>query len=154
MPEVVHPFNLPMVLPRTIEVRLRTEKVTHVMTLVLVHKDLVNKMWSEYLKHVNVYDKRLTKGWQGNAGSVLVFVSLHLLVPVSITVTIWETASFSSIVASLHYPKLQNSYRPILLASLCFSSNNYPSSLLVLQMAPTSNRNRTLHLVPAPPSYA
>ena len=57
-------------------------------------------MWSEYLKNVDDYDKRLTEGWKDDANGVLIFVSLHLLVPVSITVTILETALFSSIVAS------------------------------------------------------
>jgi hypothetical protein len=70
------------------------------MTLVIVHEDLVNEMWSEYLKNVDDYDKRLTDGWKDDANGVLVFVSLHLLVPVSITVTLWETGLFSAIVAS------------------------------------------------------
>ena len=72
------------------------------MTLVTVHEDLVNKMWSEYLKNVDDYDKRLTDGWKDDANGVLVFVSLHLLVPLSVTVMIcrWETGLFSATVAS------------------------------------------------------
>jgi hypothetical protein len=53
------------------------------MTLVIVHEDLVNEMWSEYLKNVDDYDKRLTDGWKDDVNGVLVFVSLRLLVPVS-----------------------------------------------------------------------
>jgi hypothetical protein len=60
------------------------------MTLVIVHEDLVDKMWFKYLKNVNDYDERLIDGWKSDANGVLVFVSLYLLVPVSITVTIWE----------------------------------------------------------------
>jgi hypothetical protein len=70
------------------------------MTLVIVHEDLVNEMWSEYLKNVDDYDKRLTDGWKDDANGVLVFVSFHPLFPVSITVTILETALFSATVAS------------------------------------------------------
>src|SRR5260370_15732195 len=70
------------------------------MTLVTVHEDLVNEMWSEYLKNVNDYDKRLTDGWKDDANGVLVFVSLHPLVILSITVMIWETGLFSATVAS------------------------------------------------------
>jgi uncharacterized protein DUF6535 len=59
-------------------------------------------MWSEYLKNVDDYDKRLTDGWKDDANGVLVFVSLHLLVTLSITVTrmISETGLFSATVAS------------------------------------------------------
>ena len=60
----------------------------YVMTLVIVHEDLVNEMWSEYSKNVDDYDKRLTDGWKDDANSVLLFVSLHSPVPVSITLTI------------------------------------------------------------------
>ena len=72
----------------------------YIMTLVIVRRELVNEMWSEYLKNVDDYDKRLTSGWKDEANGVLVFVSLRLLVPVSISVTIWETGLFSAIVAS------------------------------------------------------
>ncbi len=90
------------------KVRLRTEKVTLVMTLVIVHEDQVNEMWSEYLKNVDDYDKRLTDGWKDDVNGVLVFVSLHLLVPVSITVTIWEPdRSFLRNCRILHHRKLQ-----------------------------------------------
>ena len=90
------------------KVRLRTEKVTLVMTLVIVHEDQVNEMWSEYLKNVDDYDKRLTDGWKDDVNGVLVFVSLHLLVPVSITVTIWEPdRSFLRHYRILHHRKLQ-----------------------------------------------
>jgi hypothetical protein len=61
---------------------------------------MVNEMWSEYLKNVDDFDKRLTDGWKDDANSVLVFVSFRLTVPVSITVTIWETGLFSAVVAS------------------------------------------------------
>jgi hypothetical protein len=65
-------------------------------------------MWSEYLKNVDDYDKRLTEGWKDDANGVLVFVSLHLLVPVSITVTIWEPdRSFLRNRRILHHRKLQ-----------------------------------------------
>jgi Family of unknown function (DUF6535) len=70
------------------------------MTLVIVHEDLVNEMWAEYLKNVDGYDKRLTDGWKDDANGILVFVSLHLLVPVFIAVTVWETGLFSAVVAS------------------------------------------------------
>ena len=58
------------------------------MTPVIVHEERVNEMWSEYLENVIDYDKRLTDGWKDDAKGVLVFVSLHPLVPVSVTVTI------------------------------------------------------------------
>jgi hypothetical protein len=64
---------------------VRTEKATLLMSLVIVREDLVNEMWSEYLKDVDDYDKRLADGWKHDANGVLVFVSPHLLVPVSIT---------------------------------------------------------------------
>ena len=48
----------------------------------------MNKMWSKYMKNVDDYDKRLTDGWKGDAKGVLVFVSLHQLVAVTIAVTI------------------------------------------------------------------
>ena len=70
------------------------------MTLVIVHEDQVDDMWTEYLKNVDDYDKRLTDGWKDDANGVLVFVSLYLLASVSITVTIWKTGLFSAIVAS------------------------------------------------------
>ena len=57
-------------------------------------------MWFKYMRNVNDYDETLTRSWKGDVNGVLVFVSLHLLVPVSITVTIWETGLFSAIVAS------------------------------------------------------
>jgi len=41
------------------------------MTLVTVHEDLVNEMWSEYLKNVDDNDKRLTDGWKDGANGVL-----------------------------------------------------------------------------------
>ena len=53
----------------------------HVITLVIVHEDLVNEMWSEYLKNVDGYDKRLTDGWKDDANGVLVFVSLRIYWP-------------------------------------------------------------------------
>ena len=79
------------------------------MTLVIVHEDQVNEMWSEYLKTVDDYDKRLTDGWKDDANGVLVFVSLHhLLAPVSITVMIWELdRSFLRNCRILHHRKLQ-----------------------------------------------
>ena len=63
------------------KVRLCTSKLYNVVTLAIVHEDQVNEMWSEYLKNVDDYDKRLTEGWKDDANGVLVFVSLHLLVP-------------------------------------------------------------------------
>jgi hypothetical protein len=57
-------------------------------------------MWSEYLKNVDGYDKRVTEGWKDDANGVLVFVSLYLRVPVSIAMTIWKTGLFSAVVAS------------------------------------------------------
>jgi hypothetical protein len=78
------------------------------MTLVIVHEDQVNEMWSEYLKNVDDYDKRLADGMKDEANGVLVFVSLHLLVPVSITVTIWELdRSFLHNCRILRHRKLQ-----------------------------------------------
>ena len=50
------------------------------MTLVTVHEDSVNEMWSEYLNTVSDYDRRLADGWREDANGVLWFVSLHLLV--------------------------------------------------------------------------
>ena len=60
------------------------------MILVIVHdhEDMVNEMWSECLKSVDGYDKRITDRLKDQANGMLVFVSLHLLVPLSITVTI------------------------------------------------------------------
>jgi Family of unknown function (DUF6535) len=79
------------------------------MTLVvIVHEDLVNEMWAEYLKNVDDYDKRLTDGWKDDANGVLVFVSRHLLAPVFITVTIRVTdRSFLRNRRILHHRKLQ-----------------------------------------------
>ena len=78
------------------------------MTLVIVHEYQVNEMWSEYLNNVDDYDKNLTDGWKDDANGVLVFVSTHLLVPVSITVTIWEPdRSFLRNCRILHHRKLQ-----------------------------------------------
>ncbi len=63
-------------------------------------------MWFKYLKNVDDYDERLTDGWKSDANGVLVFIlhkpssMLHLLAPVSITVTICETGLFSAIIAS------------------------------------------------------
>jgi hypothetical protein len=71
-----------------------------ILLVVTVHEDLVNEMCSEYLKNVDEYDKRVTDGWKEDAKGVLVFVSLYLLVRVSITMTIWETGLFSATVAS------------------------------------------------------
>ena len=124
------------------------------MTLVIVQEDLVNEMWSEYLKNVDDYDKRLTDGWKDDANGVLVFVSLRLLVPVSITDNLGARPVFSPQLSHPSSSKATNAYHSILAASLRFSSDKYPTSLLVLQMAPTSNRNRTIHLLPAPPLYA
>ncbi|KAF8474395.1 hypothetical protein DFH94DRAFT_695460 [Russula ochroleuca] len=41
-----------------------------------VHEDLVNEMWSGYLKNVDEYDKRVTDGWKEDANGVLVFTGL------------------------------------------------------------------------------
>src|ERR1700761_90315 len=57
-------------------------------------------MWSEYLKIAEPYDKRVTDSWKEDANGVLVFVSPHIKVPVSIAMTIWETGLFSAVVAS------------------------------------------------------
>ena len=124
------------------------------MTLIIVQEDLVNEMWSEYLKNVDDYDKRLTDGWKDDANGVLVFVSLRLLVPVSITDDLGARQVFSPQLSHPSSSKATNAYHSILVASLRFSSDKYPTSLLVLQMAPTSNRNRTIHPLPAPPLYA
>lgn len=45
-----------------------------------VHEDLVNDMWSEYLKDVEDYDTRVTDAWKDDANGVLVFVSPNLQV--------------------------------------------------------------------------
>ena len=66
-------------------------------------------MWSEYLKIVDEYDKRLTERWKEDTSGVLVFVSSHVWFPVSITMTIRETGLFSTTVASFiiaSYPQL------------------------------------------------
>ena len=79
------------------------------MTLITGHEDSENDMWSEYLKTVDEYDKNLVDSWNDQANSVLVFVSSHVRVPVSITMTIRETGLFSTIVASFiiaSYPQL------------------------------------------------
>ena len=60
----------------------------------------------EYLKNVDEYDKRVTDGWKEDAKGVLVFVSPHLLVRVSITMTISETGLFSA-TRIIHHRKLQ-----------------------------------------------
>jgi hypothetical protein len=103
-------LNPPRGPPRTMKVRLRTEKVTllYVMTLVIVQHQ-VNEMWSEYLENVDDYDKRLTEGWKDDANGVLVFVSsIRLLVRAPITVTIWEPdRSFLRNCRILHHRKLQ-----------------------------------------------
>ena len=69
-------------------------------TLITVNEGMVNEMWSKYLKNVDDYDKRLTDGWKDDANGVLVYVSLHLPVPMFITMTFWETGLFSAIVAA------------------------------------------------------
>ena len=79
------------------------------MTLITGHEDSENDMWSEYLKTVDEYDKKLIESWNDHANSILVFVSSHVRVPVSITMTIRETGLFSTIVASFiiaSYPQL------------------------------------------------
>ena len=76
------------------------------MTLFIVHEDLVNEMWAEYLKNVDDYDRRLTDGWKDDASGVLVFVSHHLPVPVFITMTIWGDGSFLRNCRILHPRKL------------------------------------------------
>ena len=79
------------------------------MTLITGHEDSENDMWSEYLKIVDEYDKKLIESWNDHANSILVFVSSHVRVPVSITMTIRETGLFSTIVASFiiaSYPQL------------------------------------------------
>jgi hypothetical protein len=53
------------------------------MTLIIVHEDSENDMWSEYLKIVDEYDKRLTDRWKEDTKGVLVFVSSQVRVPVS-----------------------------------------------------------------------
>ena len=66
-------------------------------------------MWTEYLNVVEDYDKRLTDGWKDDANSVLVFVSPHLQVQVSIPMTIGKTGLFSATVAAFiiaSYPQL------------------------------------------------
>ena len=78
-------------------------------TLFTVHEDFANDMWTEYLKIVDDYDKRLTDGWKDDANAILVFVSPRLLIPVAITMTIWETGLFSATVAAFiisSYPQL------------------------------------------------
>ena len=65
-------------------------------------------MWPEYMKNIDDYDRRLTDGWKDEANGVLVFVSLRLLVLVSITVTIWEPdRSFLRNCRIIHHRKLQ-----------------------------------------------
>jgi len=86
--------------PRTMKVRPRTEKVILRNDSGHSPREFGQRVWSKYLKNVDGYDKRLTDGWKDDANGVLVFVSLHLPVSVSITVTIWETGLFSAIVAS------------------------------------------------------
>ena len=79
------------------------------MTLITGHEDSENEMWSEYLKIVDEYDKRLTDRWKEDTKGVLVFVSSHARVPVCITMTIRETGLFSTTVASFiiaSYPQL------------------------------------------------
>ena len=79
------------------------------MTLAAGREDSENDMWSEYLEIVDEYDKRLTERWKADTEGVLVFVSSHALVPVSTTMTIRETALFSTTVASFilaSYPQL------------------------------------------------
>jgi hypothetical protein len=126
------------------------------MTLVVVHEDLVNDVtvWPEYLKNVDDYDKRLTDGWKDDANGVLVFVSHRLLVPVSITDDLGARPVFSPRLSHPSSSKATNAYHSTLVASLRFSSDKYPTSLLALQMAPMSNRNRIIHPLPAPPLYA
>ena len=70
-----HP-NLPTVPSLTMKVGLKKRELHHVMTLVIVHDDLVNEMWREYRENVDEYDGRLTEGWKADAEGVLVFVSL------------------------------------------------------------------------------
>jgi hypothetical protein len=59
------------------------------------------------LKNVDDYDKRVTDGWKEDANGVLVFVSPHLPVPVSVTSTILGDRSFLGSCRILHHRKLQ-----------------------------------------------
>jgi len=45
------------------------------MTLNTAKGDLMDGMWSEYLKDVKDYDERTTDEWKEDAEGVLVFVS-------------------------------------------------------------------------------
>jgi hypothetical protein len=118
------------------------------MTLVIVHEDLVNKMWFKYMKNVDDYDKRLTDGWKGDANGVLVFVSLHLLVPVSITVTIWEPdRSFLRNCRIFHHRKLQKliarSWQPVcvsprtIIPAVCWFRKWHPRPTAIVPFIPS-----------------
>jgi len=63
------------------------EKKIRCITLAIVHEESVNNMWTEYLKDVDEFDTGLTETWKEDAGGVLTFVSLNLLVPAFVSVT-------------------------------------------------------------------
>ena len=72
------------------KVRLRTEKVTSRNDSgLIVHEDLVNEMWSEYLNNVDDYDQKINRRLERRRGWCLCVrePSLRILVSVSITVT-------------------------------------------------------------------
>ncbi|KAN0113969.1 hypothetical protein V8E52_007118 [Russula decolorans] len=58
-----------------------------------VHEDLVNEMWSEYLKNVDGYDKRLTDGWKDDANGVLVFTGLFSAIVASFIIESYKLLS-------------------------------------------------------------
>ena len=107
------------------------------MTLVTVHDDLENKMWTEYLDIVDGFDKRLTDRWKDDTKGVLVFVSSHLRFPIFITMTTRETALFSSTVASFiiaSFPQLSpntGTQTVFLLQQLSQQFANFPNGTLV-----------------------
>ncbi|KAF8493452.1 hypothetical protein F5888DRAFT_827731 [Russula emetica] len=58
-----------------------------------VHEDLVNEMWTEYLKNVDDYDKRLTDGWKDDANGVLVFTGLFSAIVASFIIESYKLLS-------------------------------------------------------------
>ena len=61
---------------------------------------LAPKMWAEYMKEAEEYDKRDVKVWKGDSDGILVFVRPTLPIPLFITMTSWKTGLFSVTVAA------------------------------------------------------
>jgi hypothetical protein len=72
-------------------------------------EDLDNdsEMWNMYMDEVKEEDSRTTDAWKEDAGSIVVFVSLDLLIPVFVSMTSSKDRSFLRNRWRLHHRILQ-----------------------------------------------